>query len=344
MADLNPLNLPMALFGILLAGGLWILLQVLGNRLAVGSLARALLLRSRLSLCCTIFLGSLAWWLAGVIGPGMPAPDEGGRDWLNGLILIGVVWTFLRWKGELLRHSDDYSKQIFPSLPQRERLFLIDLGSKLITTIILVIIGLQILRLLGTPTALLATAGGFGAAALGFGSRTIIENVLSGLSIYINRPFVIADLISIPSEELKGTVENIGWFYTELRDLDRQPIFVPNGIFTAKPIINSARIDNRRLWIEFGLRYGDRAKIEPIIADLQSQMAEEPTIRHDKTCAVHFVGYGASSLDMRMVCHCTSGKLPDAWNLQQLLLLMIGDVVEAHQADMPFPTRTLING
>jgi len=251
MPDLNPLNLPMALFGILLAGGLWILLQVLGRRLAVGSLARALLLRSRLSLCVTIFLGSLAWWLVSVLGPGLPPPDEGGRDWLHGLILIGVVWTFLRWKRELLRHSDDYSKQIFPSLPQRERLFLIDIGSKLITTLIFIIISLQILRLLGTPTALLATAGGFGAAALGFGSKTIIENVLSGLGIYINRPFVIADLISIPSEDLKGTVANIGWFYTELRDLDRQPIFVPNGIFTVKPIINSARIDNRRLWIEW---------------------------------------------------------------------------------------------
>lgn len=344
MPDFNPLNLPIALYGTLLAIGLWVLLQLVGKRLAAGSLARALVLRSRLSLCGSIFLGSLAWWLAAVLGPGVPPLDEGGREWLNGLILIGVVWTFLRWKSELLRHTDDYSQQIFPSLPQRERLFLFDLGNKLINVVVFLIIILEMLRLLGTPTALLATAGGFGAAAVGFGSRTIIENVLSGLSIYINRPFIVGDLISVPSEEIKGNVEQIGWFYTELRDLDRQPIFVPNGIFTAKPITNSARIDNRRLWIEFGLRYCDRAQIEPIIADLLAKLEMDSLIRHDKVCSVHFVGYGESSLDLRLVCHSTSGKLGDAWDLQQKLLLLIGDVVQAHQADMPFPTRTLLEG
>ena len=59
---------------------------------------------------------------------------------------------------------------------------------------------------------------------------------------------------------------------------------------------------------------------------------------------VLFTGYGASSLDCPLVCCSHSGDRIAAWHLQQQLLLLIGDVVQAHGASMPFPTRTLIGG
>jgi MscS family membrane protein len=188
----------------------------------------------------------------------------------------------------------------------------------------------------------LITAGGFGAAAVGFGAQGIVSNSLSGLMLYINRPFVVGDIIEIPNESLMGTVEHIGWFYSRLRTLDRQPVFVPNTVFTANPVINIADTDNRRIWIEFGLTYNDRGRIEPIVADLEQILADHPRVDRNKTSAVNFTGYGESSLDLRLLCHAGSGDILEAWALQQDLLLRIGEVVEAHGASMPFPTRTLI--
>ncbi|MCX5931913.1 MAG: mechanosensitive ion channel [Cyanobacteria bacterium] len=269
------LSLPIPLLGILLAAAVWLSLQLVGQRLPAGSLGRALVLVSSLSL----------------------------------------IWTLLRWKGEIWRKADTYSKQLFPNLPQRDRLYLFDLSDKLLTVLVVVIISLQLLRLLGTPTTLLAAAGGFGAAALGFGARTIVENGLSGISLYINRPFVVGDLIRIPADDLHGTVLTIGWFYTELRDPERQAIFMPNSIFTVKPIINIARIDSRRVMIDFGLRYEDRAAIEPIVAELREQLRSNTSIDQDKAPAVHFVGYGEASLNLRLLpwicsrtCCCASAR------------------------------------
>jgi MscS family membrane protein len=292
---LNPLqlSLPIPLLGILLAGGAWLCLQLVGQRLPSGSLGRALVLRSRLSLTLTILVSSTAWWLLTLLGP-----------------------ELLRWKGEIWRKADAYSQQVFPNLPQRERLYLFDLSDKMLTVLVVVIISLELLRRLGTPTALLAAAGGFGAAALGFGARTIVENGLSGISLYINRPFVVGDLIRIPAEDLNGTVQTISWFYTELRDPERQPIFIPNSIFTVKPII----------------------------AELREQLDSNTRIDHDKAAAVHFVGYGESSLNLRLLCYVANGDIQAGWDLQQELLLRIGEVVEKHQAGMPFPTRSLIRG
>lgn len=343
---LNPLqlSLPIPVLGILLAAGAWLSLQLVGKRLPSGSLGRALVLRSRLSLTLTILVSSTAWWLLSLLGPELLPLPMGSMDVRNELIFIGLIWTLLRWKGEIWRKADTYSQQVFPNLPQRERLYLFDLSDKLLTVLVVVIISLELLRLLGTPTALLATAGGFGAAALGFGARTIVENGLSGISLYINRPFVVGDLIRIPAEDVNGTVQTISWFYTELRDPERQPIFIPNSIFTVKPIINVARIDSRRVWIDFGLRYDDRAAIEPIISELREQLDSNKSIDHDKSAAVHFVGYGESSLNLRLLCYVASGDIQAAWDLQQELLLRIGEVVEKHQAGMPFPTHSLIRG
>jgi MscS family membrane protein len=339
---LLPPRFPIPIAGLLLAVAVWVALQLIGTRLRRDSLARALLMRSRLSLCLTILLASVGWWVATLIGTELLPLPRGGLEVRDGLIVIGLVWTVLRCKGELLRRVDTYSKQVFPNLPERDRLFLFDLADKLIAILVAVIVTLELLRLLGTPTALLATAGGFGAAALGFGAKTIVENALSGISLYINRPFVVGDVIRIPSEELTGTVVQIGWFYTQLRDPERQPVFIPNGLFTTQPVINIARIDNRRIWIDFGVRYEDRPVLEAIINALQHQLAADPAIDHDKTLAVHFVGYGESSLQLRLLCHASDGDMATAWDLQQRLLLQIGRVVEEHGAQMPAPLHSLL--
>jgi MscS family membrane protein len=334
-AVVEALEIP--LLGSLLAFSLWAALELLARRLAPGSLGRALLLRSRLSLCLTVVAASLAWWLGGRPGPVPLALPISRSDLRDGVISLGLIWTLLRCKRELLGKAERYSEQLFPTLPVRDRLFLFDVADKLVGSTVLILVALLILRLVGAPLAVLATTGGFGAAALGFGAKTIVENALSGISLYINRPFVVGDLIQIPDQQLTGTVEQIGWYYTCLRDLERQPIFIPNGIFTVQPVINSGRIDSRRVWIEFSLRHDDRGAVEPIVTALRQLLAADPGIDQSKPQGVHFVGYGAAGLDLRLLCFSASSDLPIAWDLKQRLLLDIGSVVEANQARMPLP-------
>ena len=339
---LLPFELQLPLTGLVLALAAWLLLTLLAWRWPGGSIGRVLLRRIRLSLSGTLLLGGLAWWLAALSDPQLIDLARDGAEIRDLVVTLGLVWTLLRVKGELLQRADHYSTQLIPGLDPKDRLFLFDVVDKLIATGVVVILVLQVLALLGVSAAVLITAGGLGAAAIGFGAQTIVQNSLSGLTLYINRPFIVGDFIEMPAENLAGTVEAIGWFYTRLRSADRQPIFIPNGLFTTKPVLNVAEIDSRRVWIEFGLSYEDRRRIEPIVAALQAWMAAQPSIDHDKPAAVHFVGYGESSLSLRLVCHGASGDVFDAWDLQQQLLLQIGEVVEAQGASMPYPTRTLI--
>lgn len=337
-----PLNLHVPLLTVVLALVLWGLLDQVARRLPAGSVGRGLLLSSRRSVAVTALVAGLGWWLAEMLDPAAFGRSRWGIELRTTLITLGAVWTLLRGRNELRRRREAYACQLLPALEAKEQQFLFDVLLKLIGISAFVVLVLQILSLLGVSAAVLITTGGFGAAAVAFGAQGIVSNSLSGLSLYINRPFVVGEFIDIPSEGLMGTVESIGWFYTQLRSLDRQPVFIPNTIFTSKSVLNISEIDNRRIWIEFGLTYDDRPRIPAILAELNQVLAGHSGVEQDKTKAVNFIGYGDSSLDLRLLCHANSGDVMAAWALQQDLLLAIGDVVERHGASMPFPTRTLI--
>ncbi|MBE9155009.1 mechanosensitive ion channel family protein [Cyanobium sp. LEGE 06113] len=338
-----PFNLQLLLAGLLLAAALWLVLDQLARRFRSDSLWRALLLLSKLSLCLTLALGTALWWAAGLAAPDLLAQARGGVALRDGLIAVGVFWTLLRWKAELSGKAERYAGQLLPQLDGKDRMFLFDVLTKLLSILIWVLLSFQVLQMFGVSPSVLITAGGFGAAALGFGARTIVENALSGLSIYINRPFTIGETISLPQLSLLGTVENVSWFYTRLRDPDRQRIYVPNGVFTTQPVQNVAEIDNRRLVIPFGLSYGDRHLIPAICAALQERVLEVEGVDRAKDHLVHFIGYGDSSLDLRLICFAPSGDIKVAWAVQHRVLLLIGAVVAEHGGGMPFPTRTLIS-
>ncbi|MEB3255877.1 MAG: mechanosensitive ion channel family protein, partial [Synechococcaceae cyanobacterium] len=179
MAAANlPLDLQIPLAGALLALLAWLLVDQLGRRCPAGSLARALLHSSRLSLSLAILISSLGWWLVGL-------------ELRNLLLTAGLVWTLLRWRGASKQRAEHYAAQLLPRLAAKDQLFLFDVLNKLLTSAALLVVGLTTLDLLGVSAGVLITAGGFGAAALGFGARTIVENGLSGLSLYINRPFTL---------------------------------------------------------------------------------------------------------------------------------------------------------
>ncbi|WP_240951631.1 mechanosensitive ion channel domain-containing protein [Prochlorococcus sp. P1344] len=126
------------------------------------------------------------------------------------LVVIGLLSTLLSWKKELRQNQDSYVTQMLQGFGEKDRLFLFDVVQKTIGIAAMLILCLEVMHLMGISPAVLVTAGGVGAVALGFGAKGIVSNSLSGLSFYISRPFIVSDFIDIPSEDLSRNVEYIG--------------------------------------------------------------------------------------------------------------------------------------
>ena len=339
-----PYRLEQGLLALAAAALVWLLLQLLAHTLLRREPWRALARTSCLSVGGTVLVVGLSAWLFGLI----PPPARLSLLPLGSLhtfvITFGAAWTLRRWRRCIRLRRALFTDQLPSGLAQREKLFLADILDKVLGTSVFVLWVLALLSVLGVPVTVLATAGGLGAAAVAFGAQSVVSNSLTGFSIYVNRPFVVDDLIEIPSQDLQGTVEKIGWFYTQLRTLDRQLVFIPNAIFSTQALMNISQTDNRRLLIDFSVRYDDRERIAPICEELTTRLKTMPGVNPERELWTLFKRYGESSLDCRLVCCSKSGDRIAAWHLQHELLLLIGDVVEAHGASMPFPTRTLIGG
>ncbi len=309
----------------------WLLLSWLAQRCRGHDLARQLLLRARLSVSATVLLAGLSWWaleLGVRLGLALPRSGEQVR---NALISLGLMWTLLRCKGVLLRFVQQH-QGLWPAGSSRSQ-YLFDLSNKLITTLVVLIGVIESLRLLGVSAGVLFAASGFSAAALGFGARTLIENLLSGVMLYLNRPFVVGDQVLVPGLKLSGSVARIGPYYTELLTTDRQPLYVPNAVFAQEAVINARRREHRELLLEVLLRPSDHSRAAAITAELRELLGQTAGVATDQPQRVHVRSVDGHGVHLVLQCFCSS-DLDQALELQQQLLLQLTTTIERHGAQL----------
>ena len=318
-----PFQLPLLIVSLLLAAAAWLGLQLLAGRCPRGSLGRALLQRARLSVSATLLVGGLGWWLFDLLDRlGWNLPRD-GREVRDLVVTLGVAWTLLRCKRVLIGQDElppGWLSQRSPS----DRAFLLDLIDKLISAVVILLASLEVLRLLGVSPTLLLTASGIGAAAVGFGSKALVENLLSGVMLYVYRPFNVGDQIELPDRRLAGTVRRIGMYYSELQTPERERLFVPNAIFAGFAVANLSRRDHRRLVLELALRPEDLPLVAAICADLAQQLQQNPDLAADLPQRIHLSGIDDAGVHLRLEAFAVSGE-PEAFHLlrQQLLLASV---------------------
>ncbi|MCX5773742.1 MAG: mechanosensitive ion channel, partial [Fusobacteria bacterium] len=112
-----------------------------------------------------------------------------------------------------------------------------------------------ILSVLKVSPASLATFGGAGAIALSFIFKNSLENIVGGVFLHLDRPFVVGESIYTIDNKIEGTVEKIGWRLTVIRQFDQRPVYVPNATFVTSAVVNISRMTNRRIKQYVGIRY-----------------------------------------------------------------------------------------
>ena len=217
----------------------------------------------------------------------------------------------------------------------------LDVISKLIRIVIIVISGLVILQTLGYSVSGVLAFGGIGGIAIGFAAKDLLANFFGGLMIYLDKPFKAGDWIRSNDRNIEGTVEHIGWRLTQIKTFDHRPLYVPNSIFTTITVENPSRMHNRRIYETFGIRYIDSTKMEAIVKEVKSYLTLHPDIDTTATLIVSFTTLSPSSLDFYIYAYTktTSGDLYR--EIKQSILLEIMQIVENNGAEFAFPTSTL---
>ena len=159
--------------------------------------------------------------------------------------------------------------------------------------------------------------------------------------IFLDRPFSVGDWIRSPDRDIEGTVESIGWRVTQIRTFDQRPLYVPNSVFTEVSVEHPSRMNNRRIYETFGIRYDDLSRMPGIVAEVHQMLVAHEDIAQERTLMVNFVTFGDSTLDFFVYSFTKTTDWATFHAVKQDVLLKIADIVAAHDAEFAFPTQTL---
>ena len=180
---------------------------------------------------------------------------------------------------------------------------------------------------------------GIGGLALALAAKDTVENLFGFSSIITDKPFSVGEFIVTPAAT--GIVEHVGIRSTRIRQLDQALVIVPNSKLAASKILNWSRAEKRRLDITLGISYEARSTdLRQLMARLR-QLLEETEDVDTGSIIVHFVNFGASTLDVRIICMILHAGWGDFTRVAEGIRLAMMDVIEELGLEIALPSRTV---
>ena len=217
----------------------------------------------------------------------------------------------------------------------------VEAAGKLLRAVVLVTAGLVLLQTLGFSISGVLAFGGIGGIAVGFAARDMLANFFGGIMLHLDKPLAVGEWVRSPDREIEGTVEHISWRITRIRTFDMRPLYVPNSVFSNIAVENPARMTHRRIYEIVGIRYDDIAAMPAIVEDVRRMLLEHDDIDNAASLIVNFLSFGKSTLDIMVYCLTFEKRWAQYHAIKQDVMLQIARIIEAHGAEIAFPTSTL---
>jgi MscS family membrane protein len=179
--------------------------------------------------------------------------------------------------------------------------------------------------------------------AVALGAQDFIKNMFAGLTIFLDRVFEQGNWIKTP--EVEGTVEEIGFRATKVRQFDKALVTLPNSKLANEALINYSRMTNRRIHWMIGVEYrSTKEQILNIIQALSQYIHECGDFETDPEKTKTFIfldSFGSSSIDIKLYCFTKTIVWGEWLEAKERLAYKIKEIVEGQNASFAFPSTSL---
>jgi small conductance mechanosensitive channel len=186
-------------------------------------------------------------------------------EWIINLIsgLLVFIFFYLLWiisrrilRSILKRSDQDETTQIFIQTLTKYS--------------VLIIGGIYALKAGGVDISAVLASLGIAGITVGFAARDAFSNLISGLLIFLDRPFVIGDLVEVSDQY--GQVDQITLRSTRIVTPDGRMLAVPNTEMINKTVASYTNFPHLRLDLSFTIGLDeDIAHVRRILLDLVDQ-------------------------------------------------------------------------
>ena len=200
---------------------------------------------------------------------------------------------------------------------------------------ILILGGLAALNQFVNVTAFIAGLGVAG-LAIGFALQDILQNLMAGLILLLQRPFDIGESVEISGEG--GTVLQMDLRATELQTWDGRILIIPNASILNANITNYSRAPRRRVDVPIGIGYGDDP--ETARQALLDAIRQMHGVLETPAPSVRFQSFGESSVDLTLYFWIDTSQT-DIFQARDQAVVRAKAALDAAGVDIPYPIRTI---
>jgi small-conductance mechanosensitive channel len=277
-------------------------------------------------------LDSLSWFTEGALG---------GRV-VSAVVTIGVtlIVSLLAWElanAGVQRELARLTRDSQAARAARLRTLLPMFRSTLLVTI-LIVAALMVLSEVGVNIAPLLAGAGVLGIAIGFGSQSLVRDVITGLFLLLENTMQVGDIVSLGG--LTGTVEALSVRAIRLRAEDGSVHVIP---FSAVTTVTNMTRDFGHAVIEVGVAYKeDYDHVIAVMRAIVDEMRKEPRWEGEIRNELEVMGlnaFGDSAVTIKALIKCGPfGR----WSVRREFNRRMKQRFEAEGIEIPFPHQTLV--
>lgn len=251
------------------------------------------------------------------------------------LFAVTVFWALLNLVAPVYDAMKSLQSALNPSMMQ---------WIKRSTRVMLWLIGgATILELWGIRVLPIIAGLGLLGVAVALGAQDLFKNLISGLLILGEQRFCKGHWVKVDGV-VEGTVEEIGFRSTKIRQFDRAPVYVPNAAFADAAVVNFGEMPNRRISWTIGLEYRTSAealsrirdRVEAVIQDDERFLPSEEAPQ-----LVRLDAFADSSINLLVYCFTRTRDWAEWLAVKEELLLRLKEIVEEEGAGFAFPSSSV---
>jgi small-conductance mechanosensitive channel len=318
-------------------GGLWVLVRVVLKRVAafarktetdIDDLIAHVGAQTKLALLAipASYIGSLTLTL-----------PESVATWFRvlawtGFLIQAAVWGDALLDFWLMDYKEEHGDE------DAERLTTVGVLSFVLRLLLYgLVVVLALDNIPGIQVTALVGSLGIGGIAVALAVQNVLGDLFASLSIALDKPFVLGDLIELGDES--GEVEHIGLKTTRIRRLSGEELIVGNNDLLNSRIRNFGRMGERRVVFSVGVA-GETPhdKLKEIPSMIREIIEEQPQVRFGRA---HLNAFGHFSLDYEVVYYIMRPDYDLYMDAQQAINLGILQRFAAAGIQIPYPTQTV---
>jgi len=198
----------------------------------------------------------------------------------------------------------------------------------------LMVVAASALTVLGVDLSVLLGAAGVLTVAVGFAAQTSASNLISGLFLLGERPFVVGDIVTIGAHT--GEVVSIDLMSVKLRTFDNLLLRIPNETLLRSDIKNLTHFPVRRYDLQLTLAFEeDTARVRDLLFDLADA---HPHCLDEPRPTMLFIGFSDRGVQLQFSAWAAREHYLEVRNTLSEQVL---ETFRAEHIPIPLPQRVL---